>query len=42
MDYQNIRTDDFTLFIQFPLDIFDLCNNQTIEFIFILKKLQRN
>ena len=31
MDYQNNRTDDFTLFIQFLLDIFDLYDNQTIE-----------
>ena len=37
MDYQNIRTDDFTLFIQFLLDIFDLYDNQNIEFIFILE-----
>ena len=33
MDYQNIRTDDFMLFIQFLLDIFDLYDDQTIEFI---------
>ena len=39
MDYQNIRTYDFTLFIQFLLDIFDLYDNQTIEFIFILETL---
>ena len=33
MDYQNIRTDDFTLFIQFILDIFDLYDNQIIKLI---------
>ena len=33
MDYQNIRTDDFMLFIQFLLDIFDLYDDQTIELI---------